>query len=90
MKSATAAVAHLAATTAADDLLATSFFNDWTVEHVAPAVRPVSVGGRGRAPRLPGLGVEVDETMFAKVNADPKRQFKWPHPTYQDGSVRDY
>ena len=41
-------------------------------------------------PTAPGLGVEVDETMFEKVNADPKRQYKWPHPTYQDGSVRDY
>jgi hypothetical protein len=28
--------------------------------------------------------------MFAKVNADPKRQFKWPLPKYADGSVRDY
>ena len=53
-------------TTAADDLLATSFFNDWTVEHVAPAVRPVSVGGRGRAPRLPGLGVEVDVSLLGE------------------------
>ena len=46
--------------------------------------------GNALPPTGVGLGVEVDETMFAKVNADPKRQFKWPHPTYQDGSVRDY
>lgn len=61
---ATAAVAHLAATTAADDLLSASFFNDWTVEHVAPAVRPASVRGRGSAPRVPGLGVEVDASLL--------------------------
>lgn len=61
---ATAAVAHLAATTAADDLLSTSFFNDWTVEHVAPDVRPVSVHGRGAAPSIPGLGVEVEESIL--------------------------
>jgi L-alanine-DL-glutamate epimerase-like enolase superfamily enzyme len=56
---ATAAVAHLAASTAADDLLSTSFFNDWTNEHVAP-VRPTSRLGRGAAPTGPGLGIEVD------------------------------
>ena len=46
--------------------------------------------GNALPPQGVGLGVEVDETMFAKVNADPKRQYKWPHPTYSDGSVRDY
>jgi L-alanine-DL-glutamate epimerase-like enolase superfamily enzyme len=56
---ATAAVAHLAASTAADDLLSTSFFNDWTNEHVA-SVRPTSRLGRGAAPTGPGLGIEVD------------------------------
>lgn len=38
----------------------------------------------------PGLGVEVDESQFEKVNADPKRQFKWPTPKQPDGSVTDY
>lgn len=57
---ATAAVAHLAATTAADDLLSTSFFNTWTVEHVAPNLHPVATRGRGSAPTGPGLGIEVD------------------------------
>lgn len=61
---ATAAVSHLAATTAADAMLSTSFFNDWTLEHVAPEVRPVSVHGRGAAPKLPGLGVEVDASLL--------------------------
>jgi len=46
--------------------------------------------GWATLPQGPGLGVEVDETAFAKVNADPRRKFKWPHPTYADGSVRDY
>ena len=25
-----------------------------------------------------------------QVAADPKKKFKWPTPTYADGSVRDY
>ena len=63
--------------------------------HLMPAgvARPsfeINKEGNALPPQGVGLGVEVDETQFAKVNADPKRQFKWPHPTYQDGSVRDY
>ncbi len=63
--------------------------------HLMPAgvARPsfeINKEGNALPPTGVGLGVEVDETQFAKVNADPKRQFKWPHPTYQDGSVRDY
>jgi galactonate dehydratase len=50
----------------------------------------INKDGNALPPTGVGLGVEVDETQFAKVNADPKRQFRWPHPTYQDGSVRDY
>jgi galactonate dehydratase len=47
--------------------------------------------GYAALPQGPGLGVEVDESMFAKVNADPKKKFRWPTPTYpDDGSVRDY
>jgi L-alanine-DL-glutamate epimerase-like enolase superfamily enzyme len=63
---ATAAVSHLAATTAADDMLSTSFFNDWTLEHVAPDAHPVSHHGRGSAPTTPGLGVEVDVALLGK------------------------
>jgi galactonate dehydratase len=46
--------------------------------------------GYASLPQGPGLGVDVDEAMMAKVAADPKRQFKWPVPRYSDGSVRDY
>ncbi len=47
--------------------------------------------GYASLPQGPGLGVEIDETLLAKVNTDPKRQFKWPTPRYpQDMSVRDY
>jgi galactonate dehydratase len=47
--------------------------------------------GYASLPEGPGLGVEIDEARIAKVNADLKRKFKWPHVTYpQDGSVRDY
>jgi galactonate dehydratase len=49
----------------------------------------VDKDGYASLPQGPGLGVEIDETLFAKVNADPRRTFKWPHPTYDDGSVRD-
>ena len=46
--------------------------------------------GHVSPPEGPGLGVEIDESQFDKVNADPNRQFKWPKPTLPDGSVRDY
>jgi len=50
----------------------------------------VDKDGYASLPQGPGLGVEIDEDLMAKVNADPKRKFKWPLPTYADGSVRDY
>jgi galactonate dehydratase len=46
--------------------------------------------GYASLPQGPGLGVEMDETMMAKVAADPKRAFRWPVPTLPDGAVRDY
>jgi galactonate dehydratase len=46
--------------------------------------------GYASLPQGPGLGVEIDEALMAKVAADPKRAFKWPKVTYGDGSVRDY
>jgi galactonate dehydratase len=46
--------------------------------------------GFASLPQGPGLGVEVDESKFDAVNADPKRVFKWPTPTLPDGAVRDY
>ncbi len=50
----------------------------------------VDKDGYASLPQGPGLGVEIDESQFAKVNADPRKKFKWPVPKYQDGSVRDY
>jgi galactonate dehydratase len=41
-------------------------------------------------PQGPGLGVEIDEAAIEKVNADPKKKFKWPKPKLKDGSVTDY
>ncbi|MGE0752797.1 mandelate racemase/muconate lactonizing enzyme family protein [Pseudorhodoplanes sp.] len=61
----TAAVSHLAATTRPDLLLSTSFFNDWTNEHVATEA-PRSKNGRGSAPTAPGLGVKVDAKSLGK------------------------
>ncbi|MBI4600613.1 MAG: hypothetical protein HY721_01500 [Planctomycetes bacterium] len=46
--------------------------------------------GDALLPQGPGLGVEVDESAFEKVNADPGRRFRWPTPTAPDGAVRDY
>ena len=54
-----AAVSHLAASTAPECFLHASFFNDWTKEHVA-GYRPRSARGRGAAPTGPGLGIDVD------------------------------
>ncbi len=50
----------------------------------------VDADGYASLPQGPGLGVEMDEAMMAKVAADPKKKFKWPTPTYSDGAVRDY
>jgi L-alanine-DL-glutamate epimerase-like enolase superfamily enzyme len=60
---ATAAASHLAASTRPENLLTTSFFNDWTLEHVA-GYQPRSVHGRGSAPTGPGLGITVDAAYF--------------------------
>jgi galactonate dehydratase len=47
--------------------------------------------GYASLPQGPGLGVEMDEALMAKVAADPKRKFRWPKVSYpNDGSVRDY
>ena len=46
--------------------------------------------GYATLPQGPGLGVEMDEGKIAEVNADPKRQYKWPSPTKPDGSISDY
>lgn len=56
---ATAAVSHLAASTAPDALFSVSFLNDAVREHIAGHV-PASAGGVGRAPSAPGLGITVD------------------------------
>ncbi len=61
----TAAVSHLAATTAPEALYAASFMNDWTLEHIA-GYRPRSVAGTGRAPVEAGLGVAVDEALLGE------------------------
>jgi galactonate dehydratase len=45
--------------------------------------------GNAGLPQGPGLGVDIDEGMIQKVNADPKRRFRWPTPKYADGAVRD-
>jgi galactonate dehydratase len=50
----------------------------------------VGEDGHATLPEGVGLGVEIDEAKMAEVAADPKRKFRWPHPTYEDGSVRDY
>lgn len=54
----TAAVSHVAASTHPSALLTTSFFNDWTNEHIA-GHEPRSSSGRGSAPTGPGLGIRV-------------------------------
>ena len=50
----------------------------------------VDKDGCASLPQGPGLGVEVDEEMIAKVQDDPKRKYKWPTPKQPDGSVTDY
>lgn len=63
--------------------------------HIMPpgvARKSWSVDDKGYAslPQGPGLGVEIDEDAIAKVNADPRKKYKWPVPKQPDGSVTDY
>jgi L-alanine-DL-glutamate epimerase-like enolase superfamily enzyme len=60
-----AAVAHLAGSTAPGGLYAASFMNDWNLEHVA-GYQPRSFEGWGPVPTGPGLGVEVDEGLLGE------------------------
>jgi galactonate dehydratase len=46
--------------------------------------------GYASLPEGPGLGVDIDEQAMARVNADPRKQFKWPVPKSPDGGIRDY
>ncbi len=50
----------------------------------------VDADGYASLPQGPGLGVEMDESAFAAVNADPRRRFRWPVPRQPDGAVTDY
>lgn len=59
----TAAVSHLAASTAPNTLFTVSFMNDWVLDHVA-GHQPRSVDGLGQAPTEPGLGIDVDENQL--------------------------
>ena len=61
----TAAVSHLAASTAPEALRMVSFMNDWTSEHVA-GHHPRSRDGYGAAPTGPGLGVTVDPAALGE------------------------
>lgn len=58
-----AAVSHVAASSRPAHLLQTSFFNDWTEEHVA-GYQPRVRNGRGAAPTGPGLGIEIDRSLI--------------------------
>jgi L-alanine-DL-glutamate epimerase-like enolase superfamily enzyme len=58
-----AAVSHVAASAQPGNLLHTSFFNDWTEEHVA-GYQPRVRNGRGKAPEGPGLGITVDRSLI--------------------------
>jgi galactonate dehydratase len=63
--------------------------------HIMPhgVARPsfeIDKDGNATLPQAPGLGVEMDEALMAKVAADPKKKFKWPTPKAPDGAVIDY
>lgn len=58
-----AAVSHVAASSNPENLIHTSFFNDWVNEHVA-GHQPRMQNGRGAAPTGPGLGITVDRSLI--------------------------
>jgi galactonate dehydratase len=84
--------ASLHASFAVPFLLIHEMYLDGHIMPAGVAKKSFTVDDKGYAslPQGPGLGVEIDESAFAKVNADPARVFKWPTPTLQDGAVRDY
>ncbi|MSR03392.1 MAG: mandelate racemase [Gemmatimonadetes bacterium] len=61
----TAAISHLAASTAPEALFTVSFMNDWVNEHIA-GFQPRSEAGVGITPTGPGLGVDVEETLLGR------------------------
>lgn len=61
----TATVSHLAASTDPETLLNVSFFNDWTLDHVAGR-QPRSLNGAGSAPTGAGLGIDVDAELLGE------------------------
>ena len=61
----TAAVSHLAASTAPSALEMVSFMNDWTNEHIG-GYEPRSADGVGAAPEGPGLGISIDEEKLGQ------------------------
>jgi L-alanine-DL-glutamate epimerase-like enolase superfamily enzyme len=68
---ATAAIAHLAASTPPDALFSVSFVNDAVAEHVAGHV-PRSADGFAGAPDGPGLGLEVDVDALELLSSVPR------------------
>ncbi len=61
----TAAISHLAASTASSALLTVPFMNDWIAEHVA-GFQPRAHNGIGTVPNGPGLGVQVTEDLLGE------------------------
>ena len=59
----TAAISHLAASTAPEALFTVSFMNSWVNEHIA-GFEPRSEAGVGITPTGPGLGIEVDAALL--------------------------
>ena len=50
----------------------------------------VDKDGNAGLPEGPGLGVEIDEAVLAKLAADLRRRFDWPIRIAPDASVYDY
>jgi L-alanine-DL-glutamate epimerase-like enolase superfamily enzyme len=68
---ATAALAHLAASTPPDGLFSVSVVNDAVAEHIA-GHNPRSAGGYGSAPEGPGLGITVDVDALELLSSVPR------------------
>lgn len=46
--------------------------------------------GNAGLPHGPGLGIDIDEAVLARLAADPARRYSWPRRIAPDGSVYDY
>ncbi len=81
--------ASLHCTAAVPLFLIHEYYADATPEGLMRKQWTVDAEGNASLPEGPGLGVEIDEGVLARLAAQPK-PWKWPGSQQPDGSISDY